>query len=223
MRSLLIQKVTLILAAALLTGRPEFLGAQSKSDGSMPQYLFPEFSKCEVRMNNGQVQTPVMNYNTVTESMVFIRGGNYLDLMNPEIVDTIFLNGCKFVSFGKIFYEVLLSGEVDFFIQHKGNLLPAGKPVGYGGTSQVSSSTYMSGIEQGSQYYNLPIPSDFMVKASPVYWIRMNNEMYSFLNEKQLLKIFPDKADKIKEFIRKNRLKFDITEDLIQIVKYATK
>jgi len=45
--------------------------------------------------------------------------------------------------------------------------------------------------------------------------------MLSFTNEKQYLKLFPDKAEGIKEFIKKNRLKFDNYEDLIQIVRYS--
>jgi len=48
------------------------------------------------------------------------------------MVDTVYLNDSKFVPEGKIFYEVLLSGPIDLFIQNKGDLMPAGKPVGYG-------------------------------------------------------------------------------------------
>jgi hypothetical protein len=222
MRPIQIQNVIRILAAVLFAGFPAVLAAQSNSDGSMPQYLFPGFSKSEVSMKNGQIQTPMMNYNTVTETMVFVRDGKYYDMTNLEMVDSVFLNDCKFVPSGKIFYEVLLSGKIDLFIQHKGDLLPPGKPVGYGGTSQVASSSYISGVERETGYYNLPLPADYIVKASPVYWVRIDYEMVGFINEKQFLKLFPDKTDEIKEFIRKNRLKIDRPADLTQIVRYCS-
>jgi hypothetical protein len=188
----------------------------------MPQYLFPKFSQCEIRMKNGQVQAMEMNYNTVTEKMVFVRNGKYYDMINPDMADTVYLNDRKFVPSGKIFYEVLLAGPIDLLVQHKGNLLPAGKPVGYGGTSQVASSNYISNIKLESGQYNLEIPADFIVKADPVFWIRKNVEMLSFMNEKQFLKIFPENADRIKEFIKANRIKTDRYEDLIQLVKYCS-
>ncbi|MCJ7447320.1 MAG: hypothetical protein MUO72_06505 [Bacteroidales bacterium] len=217
-----IQNFLRVLTAGLFTGFPVILSGQTNSDGSRPQYLFPEFSKCEVRMKNGQIQSSVMNYNIVTERMVFSRDNKYYDMTNPEIVDTILLNDSKFVPSGKIFYEVLLSGgPVDLFIQNKGDLLPAGKPVGYGGTSQLASSKYLSTIKLSSGEFNLELPADYTVKAASAYWIRRNNEMLSFTNEKQYLKLFPDKAEGIKEYIKKNRLKFDRYADMIQIVRYS--
>jgi len=217
-----IQNFLRILTTGLFTGFPVILSGQTNSDGSMPQYLFKEFNKCEVRMKNGQIQSSLMNYNVVTERMVFFRDNKYYDMTNLDMTDTVYLNDSKFVPLEKIFYEVLLTGPVDLFVQHKGNLLPPGKPVGYGGTSQVASANYISSVELSTGYYNLPLPSDYIVNVSPVYWIRRNNEMFSFTNEKQLLKLFPDKADEIKEFIRKNRLKVDRHADLIQIVSYSS-
>jgi len=216
-----IQNILRILATGLLTGFPVMLSGQISSNGTMPQYLFPEFSKCEVRMKNGEIQSTVMNYNTVTERMVFSRDNRYYDLTNLELVDTVYLNDSKFVPAGKIFYEVLLSGPIDLFIQNKGDLMPAGKPVGYGGTSQLANSKYLSTIKLSSGEFNLELPADYTVKPASVCWIRKGNEMLSFTNEKQYLKLFPDKAEGIKEYIKKNRLKFDNYEDLIQVVRYS--
>jgi hypothetical protein len=217
-----IQNFLRVLTAGLFTGFPVILSGQTNVNGSMPQYLFPEFSKCEVRMKNGEIQSTEMNYNTVTERMVFSRDNKYYDLTNLEMVDTIYLNDRKFIPSGRIFYEVLLSGPIDLFIQNKGDLLPAGKPVGYGGTSQLANSKYLSTIKLSSGEFNLELPADYTVRASPVCWIRKNNEMLSFTTEKQYLKLFQDKAEGIKEFIKKNRLKFDNYADLIQIVRYCS-
>jgi hypothetical protein len=59
--------IVIVLITVFITGISGQLSEQSNEDGSMPQYLFGEFSKSIVRLKNGQVQTTLMNYNMVTE------------------------------------------------------------------------------------------------------------------------------------------------------------
>jgi hypothetical protein len=221
MKQIMKRKLT-ILIVFLITGMLCKLSGQATSSGSMPQYLFAEFTKSDIKMKSGQAQTQEMNYNTITEKMVFTRDKKYYDLTNPEMIDTIILQNCRFVPAGKAFYEVLVSGPVSLFIQHKGDLMSAGKTVGYGGTSQVASANYINAIELDGLQVNLQLPSDYIVKSSPVYWIRKGDEWFSFTGEKQFLKIFPDNASQIKGFIKENRIKFDKPENLIRLVKYCS-
>jgi len=209
-----------ILTAAFFALTAVSLLSQTTSDGSMPQYYFEDFSEAKVKMKNGQIQTPLLNYNTVTGKMVFTKDGQYYDISNPGMIDTVCILNIKFVPVGKAFYEVLITGATSLFVQYKGDLLPAGKPSGYGGTSQLSSSTYLTSVELSGGRYNLSIPSDFIVKIKPLYWIRKGDEFSDFYTEKQFLNLYPDKAVQMKEFIRKNRIKTDRKEDVIKLVNY---
>jgi hypothetical protein len=209
-----------ILVTIFITGCSVILSGQSNKDGSMPQYLYGEFSKSDILMKSGQVHNQEIDYNTLTQKMVFTRDSKYYDITNPEMVDTVYLNESKFIPVGKAFYEVLLAAPVKLFVQYKGSLMSAGKPVGYGGTSQVSSSTSLSSIDLNSRVWNLSIPSDYIVRMSKAFWILRGNEMVSFENEKQLLKLFPEKADQLKSYIKENRLKFEKQDNLIKLMKY---
>jgi hypothetical protein len=131
------------------------------------------------------------------------------------------MNGSKFIPYGKVFYEVYPMSKISFFIQHRGRILSPPKPAAYGGTSEVSSSTYITRIDLGSDRYNMKLEEDLRVKYDPMYWIRINENMSSFVGEKQLLKIFPGKENDLKSFIKKNKLKFDSKEDLVKICQYA--
>jgi hypothetical protein len=203
----------------IICGFTGFVSAQDSSEGSTPQYLFKQFVSGTVRMKNSQNQTQVLNYNTVTEKIVFIKDDKYYDLMNPEAVDTIIIEGRKFVPVGKSFYEVLYSGKIPLYIQNKISLLPPGKPAGYGGTSQSSSSEYVSSINQDGIQWNLKIPSDYTVMPRSVYWIHRGTEWLDFTNEKQLLKLFPDKAGVLKERIKSDKIKFDKPEGMVELMK----
>ncbi len=219
MQNRLFSKYLLAISIALI---PASLISQTTSDGSMPQYYFQDFAEAKIIMKNGQVQTPTLNYNTVTEKMVFIRDGKYYDIANPEMVDTVIIRDVKFVPVGKAFYEVLIGTEPALLFQYKGEVLPAGKPVGYGGTSQLAASTYLSSVDLSGGRYNLPLPSDYIVKTEPKYWIRKDGGMVSFINEKQFLGLFPEKSDKLRDFIKKNRIKIDRIEHVIKLVNYCS-
>jgi len=214
--------IFVVLIDVIFTGISIQLSGQSNQDGSMPQYFFSEFGKSTVIMKNGQIQTTLMNYNIVTEKMVFIKDEKYFDLVNPETVDTVFLNGSRFIPAGKVFYEVLVSGQISLFIQNKGNLMPAGKPAAYGGTSQLSATTQLSSITLSSGQYNLKLPADYIVSSASLLWIRKDNEMFSFETEKQFLKLFPGKEGLIKAFMKENRLKFSRPENLATTVRYIS-
>lgn len=207
---------------ALLITIPSILSGQSNKPGQVPQYLFSNFSSCKVILKGGQIQNTMMNYNMVSERMVYLQDEQYYDLMNPEMVDTVYLHQKKFVPFGKTFFELLQNRPVALFIQHKGELEEAGKPSGYGGTSKTAAANYLSNINQSKMSYNLAIPEDYTVRVSTIYWIRKDDKMLDFQNEKQFLKLYPDKSDLIKAFIKKNRLKIERPEDLIQIVNYCS-
>ena len=183
--------------------------AQTNSDGSAPQFLFREFSPAKVIMKNGSRSGAMMNYNMVTEKMVYSKNEQLYDMINTELVDTIYLNNSVFVPVGRIFHEVLAAGLLSFYVQHKANLMSAGAPAGYGGTSQVSNSKTLNSVELSGGYYNLELPKDFTVSNASVYWIRKDKEYESFVTERQFLKLFPEYEDNLKQFIKKNRVKFD--------------
>jgi len=215
---LLPRSIILIVALCSITIQ---LAAQTKSDMNFRQYLFPEFSKSVVITKTGESSNSVLNYNTVAEKMVIEMGSVLLNMTNIETVDTIIIQNRKFVPVNQVFYEVLVNGPSSLFIQHKSNLIPPGSPAGYGSTSQTSSIKNYSKMTSGSGALNLEIPSDFTINPAPVYWIRKSGNVFSFYNKRQFLKIFPEKNDEIKKFIKQNHLKMIKRDDLIKLVNYC--
>ncbi len=205
---------------AVLTAIPAFTTGQTNSDGTMPQYLFDSFSNGKIVRKDGKTETMLLNYNIVTGYMVFVRNDQYYDLANPEMVDTIIIQNCKFIPAKKVFYEVLFSGTIGLFADHKGSLQAPAKEAGYGTTSELAATDILSSINRSSGIYNLPLPREYLVKKSVVYWISKGNDMFDFVNEKQFLKLFPDKATELKTFIKTNRLKFYNQSDVVRVISH---
>jgi len=214
-------KPSRIILVPILSVLSILTNAQSGSYSALPQYLYPEFSNAVLKMKDGKSLTSVMNYNMVTGNMVFEKDGKVYDLLNAGLIDTVYLHNSKFIRFGKAFYELIYAAPVSLFLHHKGDIVPAGKTGAYGTRTQTSSITSLSSISTESGYYNLALPSDLMVKVEQIYWVKMNDNMFSFTNLKQFLKIFPGREDELKEFIKSNHVRIERRDDIIELMDYC--
>ena len=212
-------KIFAVSAVIILCLSAEISG-QSDTLVNPKQFLFPSFSKGTVAMKTSKDLYLILNYNIATEKMVFIQKDKLFELMNPEAVDTIYLNNSKFVLIGKTFYEVIDNGPLLLFIQHKGIVQPPAKTDPYGTVSQTSSTTSFSDLKVGSIIYDFNDP-ELNIKRETIYWIIRNNSMESFKDATQLTKLFPDNKSDIKKYIRENNIKFDNKEDISKLVVYC--
>ena len=196
--------------------------AQSTEMDGAPQYLFNSFTSGNVLFKTSKMGEAVMNYNMVTEKIVFEQDGQLLDMINIHTIDTIYLQDCKFIPVGEVFYEVIATtSPLPLFIQHQGKLLPPDNTVAYGGSSLLSPPTRIANLQYPGGYYNyLQLSYDYKVEINPVYWLMKDNEMINFSNVKELRKLFPEKEEEIKTYIKKNRFKLEKKDDLIKIVKF---
>jgi hypothetical protein len=221
MKKLILHKfVSGIILFALLLSSSSHLTAQPSSNVKYPQYLFPEFSEGVIKFKTGQRQIQKINYNTISEKMVFQKDDKNLDMTNVESIDTIIIQERVFVHIDKSFYEVLVNAPVTLFLQHKSDLIEQGTPSGYGGVSQTSAINVYSSANLAGRTYNMEVPAEYTLKPSPVYWIREGDKFSSFLTIRQLQKILSKENSEVKNFINQNHIKIENKEGLIKLVKF---
>jgi hypothetical protein len=197
------------------------LKSQNSFNRSSSQYLFPDFTIGNVKMKNNKRQTYNLNYNTVSGKMVYEQNGKRYDIVNLTMIDSIYLQNSRFVQVKDVFYEVLLIAPISLFVQYNGKLLPAGTQAGYGGTSQLSSTTRLTSFQSSSGTLNMELPADYIIKVDDIYWIRKDSNMMSFQSERQFLKIFPLKEEELKHFIKQNSIKFYEQSNLTKLVEFC--
>lgn len=209
-----------IVAAVIFINISFTLEAQTQELKNPGQFLFPEFATAIVALNAGKDLTLVVNYNIVTEKMVFLQKGEIYDMFNFDKVDTVYLQGRKFIPMENVFYEVALEGAFPLFIQHKGKIQSPPKPAAYGGTSEISSSTYINNIQIGADVYRLKNETDLTIKTEKVYWIMINGKMNRFLTENQFLNLVGDKKADLKQYVKENKIKFNTEADVVKLIEY---
>jgi len=214
----MIKYFTFFSCLFLITGLA--VDAQQDVVKNPEQFVFPDFSVGVVKLKNMEKIPLALNYNVVTGKMVFMQKNQIFDMIRYSNVDTVYIHERKFVPFDNVFYEVLINESVSLFIQHKGEITQPPRPAAYGGTSQLSSTTYITNLRMGNDVYRLKNDESLEIDPVPVIWIRKDNTMYTVSNRRSLLKIFSDRKNEMKEFINRNRINTENPGDLIRTVNF---
>lgn len=195
--------------------------AQSDSATDLPNFLFPRFTRCTIKFKSGDSKTGIINYNIIDEEVVFLEGDKYMVLDNPSAIDTIYMDNRKFIPFKAAFYEVVLTGTVSLFIQHKSIIEDMGTPTGYGATTKTSNSQYVRQVYGPIGSSNLSIPDNLKITDNTTYWVRKDSSMEKFINKRQFLKIFKDKEKELNKFIDSNSSNFKKPDDVVRLCNYC--
>ena len=104
-----------------------------------PHYIFPEFTQGVVLLKSGVKNETSLNYNSLTEEMIFDKKGRKLAMAETDLalIDTVFIEDRKFIVLNGGFVELLYHSTCHLYAEHKGKLKEPGKPAGYGGTSKT--------------------------------------------------------------------------------------
>lgn len=205
----------------LLFGLSVSNGFAQKEVKLTSHYLFPEFITGKIMMISGSVREIKLNYNSLTEEMIFQYNGTNLAIANPELVDTVYILGRKFVQVKKIFYELLENLPVPLFVHHLCTVTPPGKNSAYGGTSQTAAISSTSAIYSSSGMYEMELPDDYTIEPYSQYLLKKDNTYSRIYNVNHVIKCFPEKEDAIKKFVKKNKISFKKEEDIRTLVRFC--
>ena len=187
---------------------------------ALSQYVFNEFSQGIVKMKSGEVSTQSLNYNIVTNEMIFNNNGTYMAIAQPENVDTVFIKDRKFIPLNNKFYEILVNEKFPLLLEFTATIKEPGNPTGYGGSSNISATSNLKSIISSGGSYALKLPDGYSVIAGYNYWIMEDGKLNKAGSYNQLIKIFPDKKEVINDFVKKNHINFSIREDMIFLINH---
>ena len=200
---------------------PAFAQDEDTSSKGISHYVFGDFSTGLVKKKSGQVAHIPLNYNTLTEEMVFIKDTEKLAMTGLEEIDTVYAGGKIFVPGKNFFYEKLTSTPVALYVQRKTNLLPGGSNVGYGMKSETSSVQDLNAIIGSTQVYKLTLPGGYKLVDHSLYWVNKNGRFMQVTNIKKVQAVFPAKAAEIKTFAEANNIKFNNPADMVKLIEFC--
>src|SRR5262245_48870368 len=123
--------ITIILFTFLLS---DLSAQQDQHVKQLTQYLFTDFSQGSVLQKSGTVIKTLLNYNTLTQEMIFRQNNQQLALADVQNIDTVFLSQKKFIPVNNAFYVVATDTKVPLLIQYEADVVQPGSETGFGKT-----------------------------------------------------------------------------------------
>jgi len=212
-------KRTICLLFLLHCASPSFSQMETIA---LSHYLFPDFVTGRVLLKDGTVHTTPLNYNTLTEEVVFQQRGEVLAMADEIVsrIDTLFIGARKFVRMDDRVVELLHHGKYTLYAEHKCRVNEPGKPAGYGGTSRTSSTTSYSSYQSGGLFYALKLPDGFEVKPYVHYRVKKNGETSRVMSMRQLERLFSDRRDQFRAYMRDTRVQFDDWHGVTGLIRH---
>ncbi len=194
--------------------------AQTGKMENLPNLVMPKFKEGKVILKTGASYNAVMNYEMLDQQMLVVNNGKYFLVRDKHLVDTIIIGDRIFVPVEVGYNEVLASGKVSLFMEHKcileskGGIVPFDTRSASGGMAGKTISYGQGGVLEQR------IPSNYDVVVTSEIWVRKDGVMNRFSNKKQFLKLFEEWESELNQFIKQNDTDFQNLEDISKLVEY---
>lgn len=188
----------------------------------MSHYLFPEFTKGVILMKAGIKHDALLNYNSATEEMIFDKKGKKMAISKKELelVDTIFIKDREFIGWDHKFIELVYHSKWDMYVEYRCEVNEVGKQAGYGGTSETASINSYTTFNLGGVFHELKLPDGYEIEPYTYYWLKKNGELNRFKSMRELKKLYKDKEQLFKAYVKKYDIEYDNQESIIQLIEY---
>lgn len=208
----------ILLIGLCLQGFAQNVDTQPRT---ITHYVFKDFLPGIVKKKTGQEVHILLNYNTLTEEMIFIKDTQHFAMTELEQIDSVLLGGKTFVPGSNMFYEKLTNTPSALYVRNKTNVLQEGKDIGYGAKSESGAIASVSALVGSMAVYKLDLPQGFKLADHTTYWVKKDSRFIQLSGVKKAQAAFPLKADAIKAFVESNNLHFNNQDDMVKLISFC--
>ncbi|MES2279259.1 MAG: hypothetical protein V4592_24720 [Bacteroidota bacterium] len=197
--------------------------AFAQSKGSVSPYIFPEFVKASVLQKGGGVTEASMNYNTLTQEMLFLQG-DVKTVLDQNNVDTIFLQDRKFIPAGTVYYEKLTDTKIALYIQHFNKMLVRGKnpDLDEQANNTITAAQGFKNAFTSSSKYDAKLSDGYTLEPHSTFWLQKGKSFNKISDLKGILKLFPpNKEQSVNAYIKDNKLDITQPADLAKLIVFC--
>jgi hypothetical protein len=183
------------------------------------RYLYSEFTPGKILLLNGNYSVKKLNYNFLAGEIEFIDKTDTLSIANKRDIKLISVAQDTF-HYDKGYIEQIRSNYPKVGLKQFIELKEIQTKDTYGVSSTGGASTTYSSLPVDGSFYKLVANKDMLFKKTIQYYISTKDSGFQFFNRKTVLALFPENEDKIREYLKANRIKFDSREDLLRLADF---
>lgn len=187
-------------------------------------YLFEKYTNGMVLLKNKARIPTSLNYDTANGYMMYIDNGKEMILETAQGIDTVYIGTAKFIPSGQHgFLEMVSCKNGIVFIKWDLSKQLRGKKGAYGQIIQgsvdvmdINTIKQQGGTTERNQYVDV-----YVQQNNNEYWLLRDGKFVKCKNEKSLIKLFPDKAELIKTYIKEYKLELSNPQQMLDLLDYC--
>jgi hypothetical protein len=184
------------------------------------RYRYPEFVTGQIFLKNGSAREMKLNYSILAGEMEFIQSSDTLEIANSRKKEIKYVVASDTFYYDKGFIEIIDGGAISLGLKHYVRIKDILKKGAYGTTSRGASiDTYKSMSSNGISYDLVP-NEDIELEDTREYYIYTADAGFTLFTKKNVLRLFPADEDRIKSYLKSERVNFNSGEDLIRFTDF---
>lgn len=216
--------VSLSLSAQTISERIYMKGGVDMWDNlTKEMYLYPAFQPGVVKYRNGTRFDRLMNYNSMLGTIQFIdEKKDTLAIANEKAVETITIGDDVFI-FHPGCLRILNPADSVHLLKSVNMRIADIRQVGALGKTNSSTA-----VETPNQVYTLKqsvqldVNEVLLLSRATVYYIGTSDGKIVTADKNSILKLFPDRNNKIREFIRAENISFKKENSLLKLAAFLS-
>ena len=180
-------------------------------------YLFADFVEGSVLMKSGSTEKARLNYNTNNQEIGFMKDGQYMELTGVETIDTVYIDGKKFLPYHEKFYMVLTtSTDMALLALIYNKPVPQSVSIEHSGLDKRNSATVSNNVTNAYSNHNFRSYTELTYQKK--FFLLKGKVLLKANSQQEIINIYPDKKDLIKNFIKENKTNFNEEKDIVALL-----
>ncbi len=186
------------------------------------RYRYPEFVNGRIWLNKGIYSDKMLNYDFLSGEVEYIRGKDTLAIANGADIRYIVAAGDTFYFNKGAYLEQIYGQAPKVALKQYIKLKETQKQDSYGTSGAGSAINSYGMLPSQGGFYKLVANEDMVFQRTIEYYLSDLTGGFAPFDRKNVLKIFSSDKDKIKEYLKSNKIDFDNRDDLIKLAGYLS-
>ena len=178
------------------------------------RYRYPEFITGRIWVKSGVYSEAKLNYNFLNSEMEYIRNKDTLVIANKKDIRFIAVGQDTFYYDKGYYLEQIYGGPFKVVLKQYMKLKETQKQDSYGTTSAGAAMTSYGSLPANGNFYRLTANTDMVFQRTLEYYLSDQNGGFVQYTKKNVMQLFPQHEDKIKAYLKSNKINFDKRDDL---------
>lgn len=183
------------------------------------RYRYTDFSDGQLMFKNGKVSSGRFNYNILLGEMEFIQSRDTFSISNKKNIGLIVVAQDTFF-YDNGYIEMIHGGPVKIGYMQNIKLKEIQRKGAMGTVNRNSSIDSYNSMSLTGNIYNIVPEEDWVFQKAENYFFSTSEKGFVQFNRKNVIEVFPQKEDAIKNYLKSNKIDFDSRKDLFKLVDF---